>query len=75
MENLADLLRETPNLSSFKDEAEKIYLLKILVENGWNISLAARTMGIQRSNLYRKLEKHGIERGDTLELSSGSEEK
>ncbi len=75
MGNMADLLRETPNLSSFKDEAEKIYLLKILVENNWNISLAARTMGIQRSNLYRKLEKHGIERGDTLESSSGSEEK
>lgn len=74
MENLVDLLRETPNLSSFKDAAERIYLLKILVENNWNISLAARTMGIQRSNLYRKLEKHGIERGDTLEPSSGSEE-
>ncbi len=70
MENLADLLRETPGLSSFKDEAEKIYLLKILVENDWNVSLAAKTMGIQRSNLYRKLEKYGIERGDTLEPPS-----
>jgi two-component system nitrogen regulation response regulator NtrX len=75
MENLADLLRERPSLSSFKDKAEKIYLLKVLFENDWNISLAAKTMGIQRSNLYRKLEKYGIERGDTLEPSSGSEEK
>jgi len=74
MESLAELLHETPSLSNFKDETEKIYLLKILVENNWNISLAAKTMGIQRSNLYRKLEKYGIERGDTLEPSSGSEE-
>ena len=34
---------------------------------------AAKAMGIQRSNLYRKLEKYGIERGDTLESSAGSE--
>jgi len=75
LEDLAHLLRDVPDLGSFRDETEKLYLLKVLQDNNWNVSAAARVMGIQRSNLYRKLEKHGIERGDTLEPSAGSEER
>lgn len=75
LKDLAHLLRDVPDLGSFRDETEKLYLLKVLQDNNWNVSAAARVMGIQRSNLYRKLEKHGIERGDTLEPSAGSEER
>jgi len=66
VEDVTRLLRESPDLSSFKDEVERVYLLKVLEEHNWNVRAAARAMGIQRSNLYRKLDKHGIERGDTL---------
>lgn len=66
VEDVTRLLREAPDLSSFKDEVERVYLLKVLEEHNWNVRAAARAMGIQRSNLYRKLDKHGIERGDTL---------
>lgn len=66
VEDITRLLREAPDLSSFKDEVERVYLLKVLEEHNWNVRAAARAMGIQRSNLYRKLDKHGIERGDTL---------
>ena len=41
-------------------------LERTLLELGWNVSAAARAVGVQRSNLYRKMEKFGIERGDTL---------
>jgi two-component system nitrogen regulation response regulator NtrX len=75
LEDLAHFLRDVPDLGSFRDETEKLYLLKVLQDNNWNVSAAARIMGIQRSNLYRKLEKHGIERGDTLETSAGGEER
>jgi len=66
MEGLIDALREADDLSSFRNEAERIYLLKVLNEHDWNVKAAAEAMGIQRSNLYRKLDKYGIERGDRL---------
>jgi|WetSurMetagenome_2_1015567.scaffolds.fasta_scaffold105505_1 two-component system, NtrC family, nitrogen regulation response regulator NtrX len=45
----------------FKDFMEKEYLVKKLKENGGNVSRTARQLDMQRSNLYKKLEKFGIE--------------
>jgi two-component system nitrogen regulation response regulator NtrX len=45
----------------FKDFMEKEYLVKKLRENGGNVSRTARQLDMQRSNLYKKLEKYGIE--------------
>jgi DNA-binding NtrC family response regulator len=45
----------------FKDFMEKEYLVKKLKENGGNVSRTARQLDMQRSNLYKKLEKYGIE--------------
>jgi two-component system nitrogen regulation response regulator NtrX len=45
----------------FKDFMEKEYLVKKLRENGGNVSRTARQLDMQRSNLYKKLEKFGIE--------------
>ncbi len=67
IEGLARVLEEEPGLGRFRDEAEKVYLLTVLEEHGWNVKMTADALGIQRSNLYRKLDKHGIERGDILE--------
>ncbi|MFC1500696.1 sigma 54-interacting transcriptional regulator, partial [Candidatus Zixiibacteriota bacterium] len=67
IEGLARMIGEDdPDLGRFRDEAEKVYLLTVLEDHRWNVKAAADALGIQRSNLYRKLEKHGIERGDTL---------
>jgi two-component system nitrogen regulation response regulator NtrX len=59
-------LEQGGDLSRFRDEAERVYLLRILDQHAWNVSQAAEAMGLQRSNLYRKLEKYGIHRGDRL---------
>jgi two-component system nitrogen regulation response regulator NtrX len=67
IEGLARVLQDEPGLSRFRDEAEKVYLLTVLEEHGWNVKATADALDIQRSNLYRKLDKHGIERGDILE--------
>ncbi len=67
IEGLARMMDEEPDLRRFRDEAEKIYLLRVLEEHQWNVKATADALGIQRSNLYRKLEKHGIERGDILD--------
>ncbi|MBN1163379.1 MAG: sigma-54-dependent Fis family transcriptional regulator [Candidatus Krumholzibacteriota bacterium] len=47
--------------TEFKDFTEKEFLIKKLRENGENVSRTARQLGMQRSNLYKKLEKYGIE--------------
>ena len=54
-------------LQDFKDEAEKIFILKKLKENRWNISRTARAIDTPRSNLYKKLEQYGISRDQVQE--------
>ena len=42
------------------EEAEKILIRKTLSKFGGNISHAAKELGLSRSALYRRLEKHGL---------------
>ncbi|MCK4501413.1 MAG: sigma-54-dependent Fis family transcriptional regulator [Desulfuromonadales bacterium] len=44
-----------------KEEFEKEFLLHKLEEHGWNISRTAEAIGIERSNLHRKIKTYGIE--------------
>jgi two-component system nitrogen regulation response regulator NtrX len=44
----------------FKGVSEKRFFEKKLEENTWNIALTARKLGMQRSNLYKKMQKLGI---------------
>lgn len=46
----------------FKEAAEKAFLKAKLAERGWNVSETARALAMPRSNLYKKIEKYGIER-------------
>lgn len=47
--------------TEFRDQTEKEFLLRKIKKNNGNISKTARNLGIQRSNLYKKLDKHGID--------------
>jgi two-component system nitrogen regulation response regulator NtrX len=52
----------------FRDFTEREFLVKKLRENNGNVSKTARQLGMQRSNLYKKLEKYSIDlRGDKAE--------
>lgn len=44
-----------------KEEFEKEFLFHKLEENDWNISRTAEAVGIERSNLHRKIKTYGIE--------------
>ncbi|MCK4537197.1 MAG: sigma-54-dependent Fis family transcriptional regulator [Candidatus Krumholzibacteria bacterium] len=58
-----DMLKDPFSASGyqeFKDFTEKEFLQRKLRENGGNVSRTARELGMQRSNLYKKLEKYGI---------------
>src|SRR6476660_3792090 len=47
-------------LREFKENAERMFLVGKLRENGWNISKTAEVIGKPRSNLYKKLEQYQI---------------
>jgi transcriptional regulator of acetoin/glycerol metabolism len=47
------------------DRAERDLLRAELAKAGWNVSRAARSLGIDRANLHRKMRRHGIERGSS----------
>ena len=52
---------ETTEFDSFNlDEVEKNIIKKVLTRHGGNISKAAKELGLTRTSLYRRLEKHGL---------------
>ncbi|MDA8326054.1 MAG: sigma-54 dependent transcriptional regulator [Nitrospiraceae bacterium] len=48
-------------LKEAKDAFERDYLAKKLSENNWNISKTAEALGVERSNLHRKIKSYGID--------------
>lgn len=47
-------------LKSAKAEFERQYIYEVLKETKWNISETARILGMERTNLYRKIKNLGI---------------
>jgi two-component system nitrogen regulation response regulator NtrX len=48
---------------------EREYIAAVLQEHGWRMSEAARTLGIERANLYRKTRQLGIARAKPSRVS------
>jgi len=51
------------SLREFKEEMEKEFIVMRLEEHDWNISRAATALGIERTNLHKKLKSYNIQRG------------
>jgi transcriptional regulator with GAF, ATPase, and Fis domain len=60
---LDDIIDNSNSFQEFKEKAERAFILKQLNENNWNISKTAELLDIQRSHLYNKMKKYGIEKG------------
>jgi two-component system nitrogen regulation response regulator NtrX len=58
--NLEDQFLERDSYNDFREAVEKEFFLRKLRSHGYNVSKTARRLGMQRSNLYKKLEKYGI---------------
>ena len=58
------LLGQYDQFGDFRDMAEKIFIEHKLEAFDWNVSRTAEAIGIQRSHLYNKMNKYGIERKD-----------
>ena len=64
----ADMPLETTRASTFetfKQDAERAFLLTKLREHGWNVAETARTLDMPRSNLYKKIEKYRLTREES----------
>jgi DNA-binding NtrC family response regulator len=60
--DLGKIADETDDFQDFKETAERLFLVKQLEKNDWNVSQTAETIGIQRSHMYNKMKKYNIER-------------
>ena len=57
-------LEQCKTYEEFKDAAEKLFLQARLREHDWNVAETARAIDMPRSNLYNKIERHGLTRDD-----------
>jgi two-component system, NtrC family, nitrogen regulation response regulator NtrX len=62
--HMTDIIDVTNSFQEFKEKAEKAFILKQLEANGWNVSKTAEVLDIQRSHLYNKIKKYGIDKAE-----------
>jgi two-component system nitrogen regulation response regulator NtrX len=55
---------EPMSLRDYREHAEKTYILATLDETDWNVSQAANRLGVERTNLHKKMRSYGIRRED-----------
>jgi DNA-binding NtrC family response regulator len=55
--------RGAPTLREFRDRCEREYIVRTLAATDWNISRAALILGVERTNLHKKLRAFGVRRG------------
>jgi two-component system nitrogen regulation response regulator NtrX len=51
-------------LRELRELVERDYILKKLEEHDWNITQAAQALGIERTNLHKKMKQHGLSRAE-----------
>ena len=59
-----DLFRGFASLREGRENFERQFIQKKLEEAGGNVVRAAELLGLERSNLYRKMRAYGIRGGD-----------
>jgi DNA-binding NtrC family response regulator len=56
----ADVFKNCTTFAEFQDLAEKLFLQQRLADNEWNVKRTAESLGMQRSHLYKKIERYGL---------------
>ncbi|MCA9623057.1 MAG: sigma-54-dependent Fis family transcriptional regulator, partial [Myxococcales bacterium] len=51
-------------LRKLRARAERRHIIRVLVDHDWNVSRAAVTLGVERTNLHKKIRAYGIRRGE-----------
>jgi two-component system nitrogen regulation response regulator NtrX len=55
-----DVFETAATFEEFKQQSEKLFLQQRLQANEWNVKRTAESLGMQRSNLYKKMERYGL---------------
>ncbi len=55
-----DVFRTAQTFEEFKEQSERLFLQQRLTGNDWNVKRTAESLGMQRSNLYKKMERYGL---------------
>jgi len=61
-ETATDVFEKYEKFQEFKDYIEQEFIGHKLKKHNWNVSKTAEILDIQRSHLYNKIEKYGLER-------------
>jgi two-component system nitrogen regulation response regulator NtrX len=56
---------ERLTLRDFREQAERRYIVDTLRALDWNISRTAIVLGVERTNLHKKIRAYGVKRGET----------
>ena len=56
--------REHMTLREFREKTERQYIVDTLKMSGWNISRTAILLGVERTNLHKKIRAYEIKRGE-----------
>jgi DNA-binding NtrC family response regulator len=59
---LGQIIDDTDSFQEYKEQAERLFLIKKLEKYDWNVSATAEAIDIQRSHIYNKMKKYDIER-------------
>ncbi len=51
-------------LREFREQSERQYIVDTLKSTGWNISRTAIVLGVERTNLHKKIRAYAIKRGE-----------
>lgn len=54
------LAEDVCSLKEAKDIFERDYIIKKLAENDWNVKKTAESIGLERSNLHKKIKAYGL---------------
>jgi DNA-binding NtrC family response regulator len=54
-----------PTLREFRERSERQYIVDTLKMTGWNISRTAIMLGVERTNLHKKIRAYQIKRGES----------
>jgi two-component system, NtrC family, nitrogen regulation response regulator NtrX len=61
-DSVDDLIQGSQSFQDFKDRAEAAFIQHQLNLHGWNVSRTAEALEMERSHLYTKIKKYGLER-------------
>ena len=55
---------ERLTLREYREQSERRYIVETLRALEWNISRTAIVLGVERTNLHKKIRAYGIKRGE-----------